>query len=254
MEIRKLQSTVGQEKFRSRYKKRGAAAHREQQTTNVKKGAGDEGARLTSRHCASGERVAPRVRLDTSLLTARRSLARSACSSATAWNCTIACRLWIASWISFVQRLTISALLPSRCIALTSTALATTALLSTTACARAPPPARRRARRATAPSWQRPRPAPRVRPGSLRLLVERRGVQSGARRMACRCARSACPLGPAGAACASGAALLARAALPPRGQLPAQGGAGREGRSAGRSVPGAPASGSARSGPAAASR
>ena len=107
---------------------------REQQITNVRQGAGDEGARLTSRHCASGERVAPRVRLDTSLLTARRSLARSACSSATAWNCTIACLLWMASWISFVQRRTISALLPSRCIALTSTALATTALLSTTAC------------------------------------------------------------------------------------------------------------------------
>ena len=38
------------------------------------------------------------------------------------------------SWISFVQRLMISALPASRCMADTSTALATTGLLSTTAC------------------------------------------------------------------------------------------------------------------------
>ena len=44
--------------------------------------------------------------------------------------------LLTASWISLVQRLTISALAPSRCSALTSTALATTGALSTIACAR----------------------------------------------------------------------------------------------------------------------
>ena len=78
----------------------------------------------------------PLTRPDTNLLTASLSLARSACSSATAWNCTMLCLLCTASCISFVHRLTMSVFCEMRWKALTSTALATTADLSTTACFR----------------------------------------------------------------------------------------------------------------------
>ena len=49
---------------------------------------------LTSRHCAREERTFFWVSVVTSLLTARRSPARRACSSATAWNCTIKSVCW----------------------------------------------------------------------------------------------------------------------------------------------------------------
>ena len=47
---------------------------------------------LTRRHCAREERTFFWVRLVTSLLTARRSPARRACSSATPWNYTMRTR------------------------------------------------------------------------------------------------------------------------------------------------------------------
>ena len=80
-----------------------------------------------------GERTFPRTREDTSLDTASLSLDRSACSTATAWYCTMPFLLWTTSWISLVHRFTVSMFSASRCMALTSTALATGALLSTTA-------------------------------------------------------------------------------------------------------------------------
>ena len=51
-----------------------------------------------------------------------------------AWNCTMGCRLWIASCTSLLHRLMTSALAPARWMAPASTAPDTTALLSTTAC------------------------------------------------------------------------------------------------------------------------
>ncbi len=53
------------------------------------------------------------------------------------WNCTMGCRLLIASCTSLLQRLMTSALAPARWMAPASTAPATTALLSTTACSTA---------------------------------------------------------------------------------------------------------------------
>lgn len=94
--------------------------------------------RLAARAVASGDRPAPppRVSPDTSLDAASRSPARMACARASAWNCTAGCLLLDASATSLDQRRTTSAFTPSRWMPLTSAALATTGLLSTTACFR----------------------------------------------------------------------------------------------------------------------
>lgn len=83
-----------------------------------------------------GDRTAPRVSCVTSLLTARRSEERSACCSATAWNCTMGWRLVMASCTSLFHRLMTSALAGASWMAPASTADATTGDLSTTACFR----------------------------------------------------------------------------------------------------------------------